>query len=79
MNKIANFITTAIFVLFCASVFSVYFRTMVNQREIQIVADNIAAHLKDYVEQPVVLSDNGTASAKRDGYGVGSHFVSDAA
>ena len=44
-----------------------------------IVADNIAAHLKDYVEQPVVLSDNGTASAKRDGYGVGSHFVSDAA
>ncbi|MEE2984474.1 MAG: hypothetical protein VX929_14450 [Pseudomonadota bacterium] len=65
MNKIANFITTAIFVLFCASVF--------------IVADNIAAHLKDYVEQPVVLSDNGTASAKRDGYGVGSHFVSDAA
>ncbi len=50
MNKIANFITTIIFVLFCASVF--------------IVADNIAAHLKDYVEQPVVLSDNGAASAK---------------
>ncbi len=65
MNKIANFITMAIFVLFCASVF--------------IVADNIAAHLKDYVEQPVVLSDNGAASAKFGGYGVSSHFVSDAA
>ncbi len=65
MNKIANFITTAIFVLFCASVF--------------IVADNIAAHLKDTIEQPVVLSDNGGASAKLDGYGVGSRFVSDVA
>ena len=50
MNKIANFITMAIFVLFCASVF--------------IVADNIAAHLKDYVEQHVVLSDKGAASTK---------------